>query len=119
MDDYQQYYSEKSLKAKLRQVAKSAGEKVIYHVLLLFYLMKDKNVPLGVKATITAALGYFIFPVDAIPDFLPAIGFTDDLTALTLAVSQISSNITPEIKIKAQQKLKMIFPTSNYPQTTL
>ncbi len=54
---------------------------------------------------ITAALGYFIFPADAIPDIAPLVGFTDDFGVLMFALTQISENITPEIREKAKEKL--------------
>ena len=67
--------------------------------------MIDKNVSFKTKLTISAALGYFIFPLDAIFDLSPLIGYSDDLGVLLFALSQVSNNITPEIKEKARQKL--------------
>ncbi len=80
--NYSNHYSEQNLWDKIKQFSKTAGEKVVYAVLLLFYLVTDKGVSLKSKATIIGALGYFIFPLDAIPDIMPAIGFTDDLGVL-------------------------------------
>ncbi len=102
---YSKIYSEESLWKKIRQFSKSAGVTVVYAVLLLFYIMKDKDVGVKSKLTIAAALGYFILPTDAIFDFTPLIGYSDDLGVLLFALGQISANITPEIKEKARQKL--------------
>jgi len=63
--------------------------------------------------TIAAALGYFILPTDAIFDFTPLIGYTDDLGVLLFALTQVSSNITPEIKAKARKKLRDWFGEIN------
>jgi uncharacterized membrane protein YkvA (DUF1232 family) len=103
---YSKYFSEKSLWEKIKKYSKDAGVKVIYAVLLLFYAMKDKSVGVKTKLGIAAALGYFILPTDAIFDLTPLIGFSDDLGVLLFALSQISSNITPEIKQKAKEKLR-------------
>ena len=108
-EDYQQHYSDESFNAKLKGFAKTAGLQVVYAALLLYYMMKDPNVSLKAKFTITAALGYFILPTDAIPDIAPLIGFSDDLGVLIFALSQISSNITPEVKEKAKGQLKTWF----------
>ena len=108
-NDFSKYYSEKSLWEKIKQFSKAAGEKVIYVVLLLFYVMKDKNVSVKSKVLIAAALGYFILPTDAIMDLTPVIGYSDDLGVLLFALSQISSNITPEIREQARQKLREWF----------
>ncbi len=66
--EYSKYYSEKSLWEKVRKFSKTAGVKVIYAVLLLYYAMLDKSVSTKTKLLIAASLGYFIFPADAIFD---------------------------------------------------
>ena len=107
------YYSEKSLFKKLATFAKTAGEKVVYTVLLLFYLMKDKKTGLKTKITIAAALGYFILPTDAIFDLTPIIGYSDDLAILAATLYRMAKNITPEISAKARAKLKEWFSELN------
>ena len=79
--------------------------KVVYAVLLLFYSMQDKSVGIKTKLSIAAALGYFILPTDAIFDFTPLIGYSDDLGVLLFALSQVATIITPEVKQKARTKL--------------
>ena len=104
-ENYQQYYSEDSFKEKLQNFAKSAGLQVVYAALLLYFLMKNGQIPLKAKITIAAALGYFILPIDAIPDLAPLIGFSDDLGVLIFALSQISNHITPDIQKQAKEQL--------------
>ena len=106
---YSKYYSEKSLWEKLKKFSKLAGLKVVYSVLLLYYVMIDPGVSIKNKAVIAAALGYFILPLDAIPDLTPIIGFTDDLGVLLFALSQVSDSITPEIKARAKKQLEQWF----------
>lgn len=106
---YKKYFSEKSLWQKKSDFASIAGQQVIYAVLLLYYVFNDPNVGIKQKMTIAAALGYFIFPVDAVPDFTPLIGYTDDFGVLIFALTQIFSSITPEIRVKARKKLKEWF----------
>ena len=108
---YSNYYSENKLWEKIKKVSKRAGAKVVYAVLLLYYTMQDKNVNTKTKVLIVAALGYFIFPTDAIFDLTPLIGYSDDLGVLLFTLVRISSEITPEIKEKARTKLKDWFGT--------
>ncbi|MGD9555476.1 MAG: YkvA family protein [Mangrovibacterium sp.] len=108
-NDYTRYYSDESFRGKLQRVASLAGAKVVYAALLLFYMMKDPLVSVKAKVTIMAALGYFILPADAIPDVLPALGFTDDLGVLIFALSQIRSHLTEETMQKAKEKLMTWF----------
>ena len=108
-DIYSKYYSEKSLWEKIKKVSKIAGSKVVYAVLLLYYTMQDKSVSVKTKVSIAAALGYFILPTDAIFDFTPLIGYSDDLGVLLFTLARISSGITPEVKKKAREKLQNWF----------
>ena len=102
---YQKHYSDKGLFDKIGRVFKRVGIKAIYYVLLLFYVVKDKNTPLKDKLVILGALGYFIFPTDIIPDFIPIVGFTDDIAAILACIKAVKSNITPAVKELATKKL--------------
>lgn len=107
--DYQKYFSAPELQEKIKNVAKKAGLKVIYAVLLLYYVLQDPNVPTADKAKICGALGYFILPIDLIPDAIPVAGFTDDLTGLVWALRAVWVNITPAIQSKAKAQLRNWF----------
>ena len=107
--DYQKDYSEARFGEKLVSSAKSAGVKVIYAALLLFYTVKRPEVPTRVKAVIYGALGYFISPVDAIADLLPMVGYTDDIGVLLLALSICAMYVNDEVRQKARQKLGQWF----------
>lgn len=98
-------FNETSLIKKVKQVARSAGMMVIYPVMILFFLFKDQHVPVSAKSIIAAALAYFIFPADSIPDLTPIIGFSDDLGILLVSISQLAKYISPEIMGKTKDKL--------------
>ena len=106
---YAQVYNPSKLLEKLGKVAKKAGAKVVYAVLLLYYALLDGDVPLKDKAIVVGALGYFILPFDFIPDMLGPLGFSDDMGALILALKTIWCNITPKVKEQARQKLSEWF----------
>jgi uncharacterized membrane protein YkvA (DUF1232 family) len=108
---YEKDYSDSSFWEKVGKFALKAGVKVIYNALLLYYALQSPNTPGWAKTTIIGALGYFIAPIDLIPDLVPG-GFVDDLGALILAVEAVSSNITPEIKSQAKKQLKEWFGNS-------
>ena len=95
IESYQTNYSESGLWKKVKSVAKKAGIKTIYMVSLLHYVLKSPDVPLEDKAKIYGALGYFILPIDLIPDFIPAVGYSDDVAALAFALHAVWKNVTP------------------------
>lgn len=106
---YQKEYSEKGLSDKIKKVAKKAGAKVIYIVLLLHKVLVSGDVSMADKAKIIGALGYFILPFDLIPDVVFGLGFTDDLAALLWALDAIRSNITPQMKAEAKAQIREWF----------
>jgi len=112
MENYRQYskfYSEDSFWKKLKGFAGKAGIKVVYLALLLYYMLLDEAVDLKSKLTIAAALGYFIFPLDIIPDLLPIIGFTDDLSVLMFAMSVVKGKINETHRLKARNTMELWF----------
>ena len=57
------------------------------------------------KATLLGALAYFVLPLDAIPDVLPVIGFTDDAAVLATAIKLVASHIRPAHREAARNAL--------------
>lgn len=64
-------------------------------LLAAYFCAIDPQTPAKVKAVLLAALAYFVFPVDMIPDFAAGLGFTDDVTVLLTAISMVRSHILP------------------------
>ncbi len=114
IERYQKHYSESRLFQKLGKVCKSAGVKSVYYVLLLYYVLIDKNTSLNHKMTIIGTLGYFILPLDILPDFIPIAGFTDDMAALVACIKTVCANITPSVRQKARTKLAEWFADVDY-----
>ena len=63
------------------------------------------------KSVIIGGLGYFILPLDIIPDFIPIVGFSDDFTALVSVLIAVALYIDDDIKRKAKAKLNDWFKT--------
>ena len=105
IEQYGRHYDDHSLWSKIKSAAAKAGRKVIYNVLLLYYMLTDATIPLRHKRLIIGVLGYFILPIDLVPDFIPIAGYTDDLAALTWGVYCVIKSITPEVKAQAAAKL--------------
>ena len=94
----------------LKKVLLKAGRAIAKPALEAFELIIDNSTPPQVRISMIGALTYLIVPVDLIPDFIPASGFSDDLVALTAVISLWQHHITPEIKFRAKSKLDRWFP---------
>ena len=69
----------------------------------------NESTPKKYKAMIIGALGYFILPIDMIPDFIPVVGYSDDIAAIAGVIFAVVKCVSPEIKAQAKAKLKEWF----------
>ena len=115
--EYQGNYTEQGLWVKIAKVARKAGIKVIYLALLFYYVLRSGTTSKKDRSLILGALGYFILPLDLIPDAIPVVGFSDDLAALVAVYVAMKHSITPEIELQAQSRLEKWFP--QYCQTDI
>lgn len=70
-----------------------------------WFCARDPETPTRVRATLLAALAYFVMPVDFIPDIVAAFGFTDDATVLMAALGLVSSYMKPRHRKAAREAL--------------
>jgi uncharacterized membrane protein YkvA (DUF1232 family) len=94
----------------LRRLLRRAGRTLARPALECLELLLDGKTPPQVRITMLAALTYLLVPMDLIPDFIPAAGFSDDLVALTALLGLCTTHINEEIRIRAQRKLDRWFP---------
>lgn len=67
-----------------------------------FYCASDSATPLPIRATLFGALAYFVLPLDAIPDLLLGLGFTDDAAILVAAFTAARMHITEAHRARAR-----------------
>lgn len=106
---YQRFFSKTGFWKKIATRGKTAGRGVLEKALYLYYAALSDNTPKWAKRVIYGALGYFIFPLDMIPDLAPLVGYTDDASVLAAALATVAFYITPEIKAQAHGKLAQWF----------
>lgn len=100
------------LRDKLAQAASAAGREVVEKSLWLYFAARNPATPQWAKSTVYGALAYFIMPLDAIPDLIPAAGYTDDLGVLAIAVATIARYIDDDVKRKTSAMLSRWFPVA-------
>ena len=74
-------------------------------VVAAYYCALDPQTPGKAKAVLLGALAYFIMPMDAVPDILALVGFSDDIAVLTLAVATVRNNLTEAHRMAARKSI--------------
>jgi uncharacterized membrane protein YkvA (DUF1232 family) len=73
----------------------------------LFLATRDPRVPWYAKGVALAVAGYALSPIDLIPDFIPVLGYLDDVIlvplGILLAVKLIPSELMMEFRTKAAE----------------
>lgn len=104
--DFSAAYSESSFWDKVKVHAKAAGKGALEPALKMYYASTDSDTPAWAKTTIFGALGYFISPIDAIPDLVPVVGYSDDLGVLVAAAAAVAAHIKAEHVQRAKATLQ-------------
>ena len=109
MKDYSRYYNESGFWKKVGRVALNVGRDSMKTVLAMYYCMKDPDTPYWAKSILAGALGYFILPLDLVPDMVPVVGYGDDIALLLSAISTVGAHMKDEHWEMAEEKLSTWF----------
>ena len=98
---------EARVKRDFWKVAKKAARSIPFmdEVVAAYFCAMDPATPTRVRATLIAALAYFVLPLDFLPDFLFAVGFTDDITVLAGAIAMVRGHISDRHREAAKKAL--------------
>ena len=81
------------------------------NILAIYLSMKDKRTPLIAKIMIVLTISYAVSPIDLIPDFIPVLGYLDDLIILpimiTISIKLIPKEVFEDCRIKAREKIRI------------
>lgn len=80
-------------------------------ILALWYAIRDPRTPTAAKVVAGLVVAYALSPIDLIPDFIPILGYLDDLIlvplGILLAVKMIPPQVMMEARLKAQEKVQL------------
>ncbi|MGG1516991.1 YkvA family protein [Paenibacillus oryzisoli] len=93
--------------AKALEKVKNKAREIKRNVFVLFLAYKDPRVPWYAKLVTALVVAYAFSPIDLIPDFIPVLGYLDDLIiiplGITLALRLIPQPIIEECRHKAEE----------------
>ena len=70
----------------------------------IYLASRDPRVPWYAKALAIAVAGYALSPIDLIPDFIPVIGYLDELILLPLGIWLVVALIPPEVMVECRAR---------------
>ena len=77
---------------------------------ILYFAYKDERVPWYVKLFTACIVAYAFSPIDLIPDFIPILGYLDDVIILPLgimfALKMIPQDVISDCEVKANEMMK-------------
>jgi uncharacterized membrane protein YkvA (DUF1232 family) len=73
-------------------------------VYALYFACRDPRVPWYAKALAVAVVAYAFSPIDLIPDFIPVLGYLDDLVLIPLGVLAVRAMIPPTVLADCRER---------------
>ncbi|GIM27934.1 hypothetical protein CPJCM30710_06000 [Clostridium polyendosporum] len=88
---------------------KQIVKKIKKEIGALYLASKRPDVPFYAKLISILVVGYSLSPIDLIPDFIPILGYLDDLILLPLAIAFVIKLIPSDIMNECRQQSEYIF----------
>lgn len=89
------------------RILKEQAAKLKGHTLTTYFAAKDPEIPLLPKLIAILVVAYALSPIDLIPDFIPIIGYLDDLVIVPLGLALVlrltPTHVIEATKLKAEQ----------------
>ncbi|MBB4351664.1 MULTISPECIES: YkvA family protein [Rhizobiaceae] len=88
--------------------AKAWAKALKRDIVALWLAARDPRVPLSAKLVAGAVAAYALSPIDLIPDFIPVLGYLDDLilvpVGILIAIRLVPQELMSEFRLAAEQR---------------
>lgn len=74
----------------------------------LYIAVKDPRLPWYSRVLALCVVAYAVSPIDLIPDFIPVLGYLDDLILVPLGIALVLRTIPPEVMTESRQKAQAV-----------
>ena len=88
---------------------KAAAKKLKQDIPAVFIALKKKETPLPAKIVAALTVGYALSPIDLVPDFIPVLGYLDDLLVLPGLVALTLRLIPPEVLSQCRKEAESLW----------
>ena len=100
---------------RLLDRAKDWARRVKRDAVAVYFAARDPRTPLLARCLALAIAAYALSPIDLIPDFIPVIGYLDDLLIIPVGLLLVIRLLPPEVLATAREKANALLarPTSH------
>ena len=92
--------------AKVFDIWKRRARQLKIEIDAISLAYKDPRVPWYAKLLIACVIGYAFSPIDLIPDFIPVLGYLDDLILVPLGIALALKMIPPTVLAECREKAR-------------
>ncbi len=96
------------------QALKSKAQNLKAKLGILYIALQDKRTPWYTKWLIALIIAYALSPIDLIPDFIPVIGYLDDLILIPAGIALAMKLIPDEVILASSEKQRNLTNASKY-----
>jgi uncharacterized membrane protein YkvA (DUF1232 family) len=83
---------------------KTRAHQLKQQTLTVYFAARDPRTPFWVRLLAGLVTAYALSPIDLIPDFIPVIGFLDDIILIPLGLAVVIRNVPPQVMESARRK---------------
>ncbi|MDH5540939.1 MAG: DUF1232 domain-containing protein [Rhizobacter sp.] len=88
----------------LLSTAKDWARRIKRDVVAIWFAARDPATPMGVRLLALLVAAYALSPIDLIPDFIPVLGYLDDLLLVPLGLMLVVRLLPPPVLAAAREK---------------
>lgn len=88
----------------LLQTAKQWARALKRDVLVVYLAARDPRTPWALRLLALAVAAYALSPIDLVPDFIPVLGYLDDLLIVPLGLALVLRLLPPPVLLAARER---------------
>jgi uncharacterized membrane protein YkvA (DUF1232 family) len=89
---------------KLIEKLKTTATSLRRELIVLYLAARDPRTPWYAKTVVACVVAYTLSPIDLIPDFVPVLGYVDDLLLLPLGIYLALKMIPQQVLTESRQR---------------
>ena len=97
----------------LLTAAKDWARRIKRDVVAVYFAARDARTPWPARCLAVAVAAYALSPIDLIPDFIPVLGYLDDLLIVPLGLLLVIRMLPPAVLQDARDKAASVLPVAD------